>query len=106
MYLSLTSGKSTYFIKDVRELPLHIGHGLIPGGKEKDKARQTVFLTPTNPFGNDPEEDEPHDDFHSSTEGTSRDPLGTRRKCRFFGYDYQERRIKDCKSGKRNHLQS
>ena len=40
-----------------------MGHGLIPGGKEKDKARQAVFLTPTNTFGNDPEEDEPHDDF-------------------------------------------
>ena len=40
-----------------------LGKGLIPGGKEKDKARQAVFLTPTNPFGDDPEEEEPHDDF-------------------------------------------
>ena len=40
-----------------------LGHGLIPGGKEKDNDRQSVFLTPTNPFGNDPEEEEPHDDF-------------------------------------------
>ena len=38
-----------------------MGSGLIPGGKEKDKARQAVFLTPTNPFGNDPEEGA-HDD--------------------------------------------
>ena len=38
------------------------GKGLIPGGKEKDKARQAVFRTPTNPFGNNPEEEEPHDD--------------------------------------------
>ena len=37
-----------------------LGHGLIPEGKEKDKARQAVFLTPTNPFGNDPEEEERH----------------------------------------------
>ena len=37
-----------------------LGNGLIPGGKEKDKARQAV--TPTNPFGNDPEGEEPHDD--------------------------------------------
>ena len=40
-----------------------LGKGLIPGGKEKDKARQAVFRTPTNPFGDDPEEEEPHDDF-------------------------------------------
>ena len=26
-------------------------------------ARQAVFSTPTNPFGDDPEEEEPHDDF-------------------------------------------
>ena len=26
--------------------------GLIPRGKEKDKAREAVFLSPTNPFGN------------------------------------------------------
>ena len=40
-----------------------LGKGLIPGGKEKDKARRAVFLTPTNPFGDDPEEERPHDDF-------------------------------------------
>ena len=39
-----------------------LGNGLIPGGKEKEKTRQAVFLTPTNPLGNDPEE-EPHDDY-------------------------------------------
>ena len=38
-------------------------HGLIPAGKEKDKARQAVFLTPTNIFGDGPEEEKPHDDF-------------------------------------------
>ena len=40
-----------------------LGNGSITGGKEKDEARQTVFLTPTNPFGNDPEAEEPHDDY-------------------------------------------
>ena len=40
-----------------------LGKGLVPGGNEKDKAHQAVFLTPINPFGNDPEEDGPHDDF-------------------------------------------
>ena len=39
-----------------------LGHGLIPGRKEKDKARQAVFPTPTNLFGYDPEEEELHDD--------------------------------------------
>ena len=37
-----------------------LGHGLIPGGKKKDETRQAVFQTPTNPFGNDREEEEPH----------------------------------------------
>ena len=39
-----------------------LGNGLIPGGEERDKDRQAVFLTPTNPFGNDLEEEEPHDE--------------------------------------------
>ena len=38
-------------------------HGLIPGGKEKDKARQAVFLTPTTPLWSDRDEEEPHDDY-------------------------------------------
>ena len=40
-----------------------MGNGWIPGRKEKDKARQPVFPTPTNPFGNDLEEEELHDDY-------------------------------------------
>ena len=40
-----------------------LGKGLFPGGKEKDKARHAVFPTPTNPSGDDPEEERPHDDF-------------------------------------------
>ena len=38
-------------------------NGLIPGGREKDKARQAVFLTSKNPCGNDPEEEKPHSDY-------------------------------------------
>ena len=34
-----------------------LGSGLIPGEKQRDRARQTVFFTPLNPFGNDPDED-------------------------------------------------
>ena len=40
-----------------------LGCGIIPGGKEKDRARQTVFPTPLNPFGKDLEEDKPHFDY-------------------------------------------
>ena len=28
--------------------------GIIPGGKENDKARRAFFFTPLNPFGDDP----------------------------------------------------
>ena len=37
--------------------------GIILGGKENDKARQAVFFTLLNPFGNDPDEEKPHDDY-------------------------------------------
>ena len=30
--------------------------------EEKDKAQEAVFFTPLNPFGNDPDEEKPHDD--------------------------------------------
>ena len=33
--------------------------GLIPGGKESDKARQAVFFTTLNSFGENPDEEEP-----------------------------------------------
>ena len=58
--LPLTRGKSTYFTEDPHGTIL--GKGLIPGGKEKDKARQAVFPTPTNPLVDDLEEEVPHDD--------------------------------------------
>ena len=37
-------------------------NGLIPGGKESDKGRQTVFFTPLNPYGGDSDEEERRDD--------------------------------------------
>ena len=37
-------------------------NGLIPGGKESDKGRQTIFFTPLSPFGGDSDEEEPRDD--------------------------------------------
>ena len=36
--------------------------GLIRRRKENDKARQAVFLTQLNPFGNNPDEEKPHGD--------------------------------------------
>ena len=36
-------------------------NGLIPGGKESDKGRQTVFFTPLNSFGGDSDEEETGD---------------------------------------------
>ena len=71
-YVFLEIGKGTFSTEDFHgTFSLYIGKRTDPGEKEKDKARQAVLLTPTNPFGNDPEEEEPHDDFHSSTESTS-----------------------------------
>ena len=34
-------------------------NGVIPGRKESNKGRQTVFFTPLNPFGGDSDEEEP-----------------------------------------------
>ena len=61
------------FLTTVKEYVFHrgcswnvqsiLGSGLIPGGKESDKARQAVFFTPLNPFGENPDEEEPHDDY-------------------------------------------
>ena len=36
-----------------------LGSGIIPEGKEKDRARQAVFLTPLTPFGKDPKKNKP-----------------------------------------------
>ena len=80
--------------------------GLVPGGKEKDKARQSVFLTPTNPCGNDPEEERnlmTISQFHRKQLMLRN---GSMIRMQFSGYDCQKRRIKDWNSGKRSHLQS
>ena len=76
-----------------------LGKGLLPGGKEKDKARQAVFLTPTSPFADDPEEEEPHDDFRVPRKA-SMFRNGSMTRTQFAGYDCQRRRIKDWNSGK------
>ena len=42
---------------------IFLGSGLIPGGKERDKSQQAVFFTLLNPFVENPDEEEPHDDY-------------------------------------------
>ena len=37
---------------------------MIPGGKENDRARQSVFCTVLNPFGKDPEEEPRNFDYN------------------------------------------
>ena len=62
MYSFHAFGRGTYYTGFSWNFQSILGYELIQGGKEKDKDRQAVFLTPTNPFGNDPEE-EPHNDY-------------------------------------------
>ena len=44
--------------------------GVIPGGKEEDKARQAVFLTPLNPFWKGPGRGEASFPLHSSSKSS------------------------------------
>ena len=37
--------------------------GLIAGGRESKEGRQTIFFTPLNPIGENPDEEEPSDDL-------------------------------------------
>ena len=37
--------------------------GLIAGGRERKEGRQTIFFTQLNPFGDNPDEEEPSDDL-------------------------------------------
>ena len=37
--------------------------GLIAGGRESKEGKQTIFFTLLNPFGDDPDEEEPGDDL-------------------------------------------
>ena len=55
--------KDTYSERLLQNCQSILEEGLVPRGKEKDKAREAVFLTPTNPFGNGLVEEEPRDYF-------------------------------------------
>ena len=37
--------------------------GLIAGGRESEEGGQTIFFTPLSPFGDNPDQEEPSDDF-------------------------------------------
>ena len=62
-----------------------LGNGLIPGGKEKDKAPHAVFRTPTNPFWKWPGGRRTSWWLHSSTGSTLRNSLETRPECCILG---------------------
>ena len=42
--------------------------GLVAGGRESKEGRQTLFFTPLNPFGDNPDEEEPGDDLSKPRE--------------------------------------
>ena len=76
--------------------------GIIPGGKENDKARQAVLCKILNLFGNDQEEK----NLIWITLFLKRyiiKHIGNAIKKRYIIQNCQERRIKDCESGKQNH---
>ena len=40
--------------------------GLMARGRESKEGRQTIFFTPLNPFGDNPDEEEPGDDVSAT----------------------------------------
>ena len=66
------------------EFSIHFGEWKIPGGQENFKARQAVFFTPLNPFGDDPDEEKPHGD-HIVLQKVHSNLLDTQSRCSFFG---------------------
>ena len=57
-YSAQLEGVNTSFTWNFVEFSIHFGR------KESDKARQAVFFTPLNPFGNDPDQEKPHQKVH------------------------------------------
>ena len=45
-----------------RDVTSILRSGLIAGGRESKEGRQTTFITPLYPFGDNPDEEEPSDD--------------------------------------------
>ena len=65
---------------------------------EKTRTDHTAILT-TFTFGNDPDEEQPHDDY-TVPQKVHYETDWKRNQDAVFGYNYPERRIKDCNSGK------
>ena len=84
------------------------GSGIIPVGREE---RMTELDNQSSSHlrihsETDTGEEEPHFDYTVFFRRYIMKLIGNAIKIRFFGYNYPECRIKDCDSGKRNHLQS
>ena len=45
------------------DIILILRSGLVAGGRESKEGRQTIFFTPLNPSGDNPDEEEPSDDL-------------------------------------------
>ena len=45
------------------DVTLILRSGLIAARRQSNEGRQTIFFTPLNPFGDDPDEEEPSDDL-------------------------------------------
>ena len=70
------------------------------GGKESDRARQSVFFTPLNPSGDHLEEEERHFDYTVPQKVHKWNLLETQSRCGLLD------KIKDCDSDRQHHLQS
>ena len=80
-------------------------NGLIPGGKQSDNGRQTVFFTPLNLFGGDSDEEEPCHDYTVPQKVHCHSHWKHNQNAVYWE-NYPEHKIKDCNSGKRSHMQS
>ena len=80
-------------------------NGLIPGGKESDKGRQSVFFTPLSPFGGDSDEEEPNDDYTVPQKMHYHNHWKHDQDAVYWVKN-PEHKINDCNSGKRSHMQS
>ena len=77
-------------------------NGLILGGKESDKGRPTVF-TPLNPFGENPDEEEPHED-HTAPRKAHYHSHWKRHQDAVYWVKLSEHKIRDCNFGKQSHM--
>ena len=80
------------------ELKSILDNGLIPGGKENDKGRQTVFFTPLNPVGMNSAEEEPRDDY-TVPQKVPYQSHWKRNPDALYWINCPEHKIKDCNSG-------